>query len=172
MPFLRIASSGSHDTMHLFPIVYRLGWRIRQVWQRLRRPLTLGVRVIVVRTGEPAGVLLVRHSYVPGWHLPGGGVKKGETLSGAACREVREETGLDVTTTAQPFGMYARLCGGVSDHVAVFIASDWFGRVCPDGGEILEACFFPWDELPHGLTHATKRRLEEFRSGCSRAELW
>ena len=39
-------------------------------------------------------ILLVKHSYIPGWHLPGGGVDHGEDIHTAAIREVYEETGI------------------------------------------------------------------------------
>jgi hypothetical protein len=43
--------------------------RAAQAWFRLRRPLTLGVRAAVF-DGE-GRIALVRHTYTPGWHLPG-----------------------------------------------------------------------------------------------------
>ena len=74
---------------------HRLLWRAARLWWRVRRPRTLGARAIVL---DPAGrVVLVRHTYVARWHLPGGGVAKGERVEAAAVREVREETGLDAT---------------------------------------------------------------------------
>lgn len=44
-------------------------------------------------------ILLVRGWYGSGqWQLPGGGVKRGEAITAAACREVEEEVGLQLST--------------------------------------------------------------------------
>jgi 8-oxo-dGTP pyrophosphatase MutT (NUDIX family) len=40
-----------------------------------------------------SGLLLVRTSYLIGWHFPGGGVRRGETPEAAARRELAEEIG-------------------------------------------------------------------------------
>jgi 8-oxo-dGTP diphosphatase len=56
----------------------------------------VGVGAVVVRDGR---ALIVRRAHEPRkgeWSLPGGMLDLGESLAGAARREVKEETGLDV----------------------------------------------------------------------------
>ena len=59
--------------------------------QAFLSPVALGACALVAREGR---VLLVRHSYVRGWLLPGGGVGRGEAPADAIVRELREEIGL------------------------------------------------------------------------------
>lgn len=152
----------------------RLAWIGRNLWHRVARPLTMGVRALLIDESDPAAprVLLIRHSYVGGWHMPGGGVAKGETLAEAMKREVREEVGLVVEGAVQLLGVCARFRHGASDHVAVFAVRGWSGVPKADGVEIVEARFFPVDRLPADLSPATGRRLSEFLERRPLAERW
>lgn len=60
----------------------------------------VGAACIVV--SEDGAILLVRHSYRPGWGLPGGLIGRHEEPREAALREAREEVGLDLEVTAGP----------------------------------------------------------------------
>jgi len=57
--------------------------------------------IIEMSDGSDPGIVLIERRYPPsGWALPGGFVEVGETLTAAARREAKEETGLDVTLKA------------------------------------------------------------------------
>jgi ADP-ribose pyrophosphatase YjhB (NUDIX family) len=66
----------------------------------VQRKPHVAVGAIVIRDGS---LLMVRRGQEPGlglWTLPGGRVEKGEYLHEAVTREVREETGLEVSPSA------------------------------------------------------------------------
>ena len=150
------------------PLVKRLG-----VWVGLvTRAATLGVRAVV--RDDDGRVLLVRHTYLPGWYLPGGGVDPGETVSEAAIREVREETGVIAPADPRLFALYLNRRISRRDHVALLIFDRSAGRpvLRRPALEIAEVGFFPLDALPDEVTAATRRRLAEVFGGVAIAGDW
>lgn len=138
---------------------------------RWTRPLTIGVRTMIF-DGENQ-VFLVKHSYVPGWHLPGGAVEPGETLFDAMLRETREECGIEVTGQPALHGIFFNSGASRRDHVVVYVVRAFRqGQQRPPDWEIVEAGFFPVHALPDGTTAATRRRLREVLDGSAAASEW
>lgn len=145
-------------------------WLLHAYW-RFARGLTLGVRAAVL---DPAGrVFLVRHTYVRGWHLPGGGVETGETAGGALARELREEARIEVVGEPRLHGVYFNRGVSNRDHVLLYVVRDF--RVveikAPDR-EIAEAGFFSLAALPDDVTPATRRRLAEIAGDLAPVPTW
>src|SRR5262245_11088109 len=122
-------------------------------WFRLTRGLTLGARALVI--DETGKFLLVRHSYAPGWLLPGGGVETGETAYDAVKREVREETGVISEEEPQLHGLFANHEQFFGDHVACFVIRRFRRESFTSTAEIAETGFFAGDDLPELATSGT-----------------
>lgn len=132
--------------------------------------MTLGVRGVVLRGDE---VLLVRHGYTPGWHLPGGGVEPGETFEEALAKELLEEANVRVTGAPKLHALFQNRNASSRDHVAVYVvrAFDYGGPLAPSF-EIQEAKFFPLHALPEGTTQGTRRRIAEVLEGAPPSAQW
>jgi 8-oxo-dGTP pyrophosphatase MutT (NUDIX family) len=138
------------------------------LYWRFSRGLTLGVRAVVL--DAQGRVFLVRHSYIAGWHLPGGGVEPGETMLAALIRELREEG--NIVPTAQPVlhGMFFNRGASDRDHVAVFVVRDFRQETPPQTNmEITGHGFFPPEVLPEDTTAATRARIAEVIEGTPAA---
>ena len=138
----------------------RLIYRVRRLWWRIARPITVGVRVLLVRDG---GVLLVKHTYQDSWYMPGGGVKRGETLEQAIRREAAEEVGARLDGL-QLLGAYSSSCEGKSDHVVVFSCTS-FSLGGETDAEIERFRFFALDGLPAETSRGTRLRIGEYLRG-------
>ena len=122
--------------------------------------MTLGVRAMLLQ-GD--AVLLVKHSYVPGWYFPGGGVEAGESLAEALTREIREEAGATLTGPPQLFGIYRNAKADSRDHVGFYVCRDWQRDASfkVPRREIVAAELFPLGRLPADATPATLARIGE-----------
>jgi ADP-ribose pyrophosphatase YjhB (NUDIX family) len=127
----------------------------------LKRPMTLGVRGLV-HDRERNSIFLIRHTYVPGWQLPGGGVEKGETMGEALARELQEEGNITISAPPALQSIHFNRTSSPRDHVGLYLV-EAFHQTEPKrpDHEIAEAGFFPLDTLPDATTPATRRRLAE-----------
>ena len=167
----RLREAGAREPEAGLTGLQRLQVRILHTYFRLARGMTLGVRAAVLN--EAGEVFLIRHTYTPGWQLPGGGVEAGETLNEALAKELREEACIRVTGPAQFYGIYFNRKVSRRDHVALYVVRDFVvDEVKKPDMEIAEARFFPLDALPQGLTPATRRRLTEITEGTVPAADW
>ena len=134
-------------------------------------PLTLGVRGLLI--DPQTRIFLVRHSYVAGWHLPGGGVEPGETARQALARELREEGNIVVDEVPLLHGLFFNNRYSRRDHVAVFVVRNFHQTAVrqPDW-EITGADFFALDSLPADTTPAARRTLAEVLEGAPIREFW
>ena len=145
--------------------------RALHVYWRFARAMTLGVRALVV--DESNRIFLVKHSYVRGWHLPGGGVEAGETLTQALARELREEANMELTAPPQLVGLFFNDRASRRDHVALYVVRGFRQSAAPAADrEIVAHGFFAIDALPGDTTAATRARITEVIGGAPASERW
>jgi 8-oxo-dGTP pyrophosphatase MutT (NUDIX family) len=147
------------------PIVAKLSIIARS----LISPAVFGVRG-VIEDGQ-GRVLLVRHSYLSGWHFPGGGVDRGEPPDAAVVREMEEEVGLVESAAPEFVALYTQKVVWISHFVALY-------RLCnariafKPNIEIREAMFFYPGDLPAQTTYATRQRLAELSGKTPLSSYW
>ena len=141
------------------------------LYWRFSRPATLGARALVI-DGQ-GRIFLIKHSYVDGWHLPGGGVETGETLLTALARELGEEGNIQLTAEPRLHGVFFNARVSRRDHVALYIVRDFRQDAPPaPNHEIVAHGFFAPDALPADTGRATRARVAEVLGGVRLSELW
>jgi ADP-ribose pyrophosphatase YjhB (NUDIX family) len=152
------------------PLAAATRWLLHRYW-RVSRGLTLGVRGLVF--DAQGRVFLVKHSYIPGWHLPGGGVEPGETLVAALTRELGEEGNIELIGSPELFGVYWNKRIAWRDHVALFVVRSFRQTAPPQPNrEIIAHGFYAVDALPQDTSRATRARIAEVLGGHAAAEVW
>lgn len=152
------------------PLARRMLLRAAHAFFLASRGMTLGVRGAAIADGH---VWLVRHTYLPGWHLPGGGVEPGQTLLDALSAELAQECGLRFDAdAAELHGVLLNRAVTNRDHVAVFVVRSFQHEPTGPSREIAEARLFPLDALPEGTTRGTRARLAEIAAGARPAAIW
>lgn len=153
------------------------GWpglraRLFHLYFVLKRPMTLGARGLV-HDAASNSVFLIRHTYVPGWQLPGGGVEVGETAEEALARELSEEGNIELSGPPLMRSLHFNARSSRRDHVAFYLVTA-FRQTSPrlPDAEIAEARFFPLDALPEATTPATLRRIREVFEGAEVSKYW
>ena len=145
--------------------------RVYRGLQQLVNAASLGARAIII--DDQDRILLVKHTYTGGWHLPGGGVNHGESPIQAVIREIREETGLEVTQAPQLLGIYTSKIHGVSDYPVIYVVKDF--KVIKDAKisfEIQQAKWFALKNLPPDIQVGTQKRIGEYLNNIPPNEFW
>jgi 8-oxo-dGTP pyrophosphatase MutT (NUDIX family) len=145
--------------------------RLFHLYWRFARGMTLGVRGVVLDGDNH--VFLVKHSYVSGWHLPGGGVEVGETFADALRRELMEEGRIEVVREPALNGLFLNSHVSRRDHVAVYVVRQFRQDHMPEPNREIVACgFFDAAALPAETTEGTRLRISEVLEGRAPIPTW
>ncbi len=113
-------------------------------------------------------ILLIKRDTVPFkgyWALPGGRLDPGETIEQCCIREVKEETGLDVSIVRK-VGEYHEQ--GVQDDVeydyypTCFVVKAVGGETKKQDSEVQELKLFSLKELPNPLAFVHNQMIQDY----------
>lgn len=146
----------------------KLLWKIREfIWTFFSKK-TIGARALVIQDDQ---VLLIKHTYLLGWHTIGGGVDKGETSLQALKRELMEEVGIELLEEPTIHGFYHKQKKRWDDYIILYVCKS-FAQKSVSSLEIDEQRWFALDDLPQDISPATKRRIEEYLGQRAISDAW
>lgn len=150
-------------------VFHKIATRLICKTQAIMGISTVGARAIIINPENK--ILLVKHTYQPHWYIPGGGVKKGETVKAALLRELREEVGVGVIGEPELFGIYHQIYLGVNDYPVVYIVKNY--NIKPvSSPEIEKMAWFDYGDLPEMTSPGTMRRIKEYFFNSPRSDKW
>ncbi len=149
---------------------YRIMTRVAHTIYFFIKGMTVGVRAACF--DDQGRIFLVRHSYIPGWHMPGGGVERRETVAQALAKELREEGNLELTAPPELLQVFYNSRTSKRDHVVFYRCQVRQTAPRLRDREIVESGFFDLASLPDGTTSATRRRLKELVGDAPFDEIW
>lgn len=137
--------------------------------QRTLNFASIGPRAIIIN--EKNEILLVKHTYQTDWHIPGGGIKTGESTLQALVRELKEEVGLIIQSNPKLFGIYYNDYMRINDYPVIYIVKD-FILESSNSPEIKCMQWFSFSDIPEDTSPGTKRRIKEYLGEMPQAEKW
>ena len=131
-------------------------------------PVAFGVAAVVEQDGK---IVLVRQTYATGWHLPGGGVNRGEPPAEAVLRELREEIGLTRSDPPELVGLYTRRVWWATNVNVVYRVPGAVFDFKPNF-EISEIMLADPAAPPNDLTRGVRRRFAELTGQIPKGPYW
>jgi ADP-ribose pyrophosphatase YjhB (NUDIX family) len=119
------------------------------------------VSAAAIILNEKKEVLLLNHVLRPssGWGIPGGFIDKSEQAEDAIRREIREETGIELSRLK----LYTiRTLGS---HIEILYFAEPEGEPKVSSAEIIGLRWYAVDELPDEVAYAHRKHIEEAING-------
>ena len=139
-------------------ILYGIASGVRRIYWFIVRPKTTGVKCLIECDDN---YLLIKQTYgsrMYNWNLPGGGVEKNESFKDAVKREVFEEVGIALPDVIE-IKRYTSNLEYKVDTVYCFYSKVITKNIVIDKNEILEAKWFPKNNLPENISRSIKESL-------------